>query len=275
MWGFAASPIIEGDQIITLGGDPSGVAVAFNKNTGQPLWKALPAREPGYSSPLLIDAGGTRQLIIWHAEALNSINPQNGKLYWSQPFISQSGMSIATPRRVGDLLLVSAFYNGSMLMKLDANRPAASMLWKIGGKNETHTAALHAVINTPVLRDDYIYGVCSYGELRCLKAQTGERVWETFAATTGDAGRARWANAFIIENAGRYFLFNEKGDLIIADLTPPGYSEISRAHLIEPTNIDPGRGVVWCQPAFANRSVYVRNDKELICASLAAEGKRQ
>ena len=106
---------------------------------------------------------------------------------------------------------------------------------------------------TPFLEDGYIYGVCSYGQLRCLKADTGERVWETFAATTSGEP-VRWANAFIVKNGDRFFLFNEKGDLIIAKLTPQGYEEISRAHLLEPTNKDCGRpcrlvAPGLCQPA--------------------------
>jgi hypothetical protein len=28
---------------------------------------------------------------------------------------------------------------------------------------------------------------------------------------------------------------------------------------------------VWSHPAFAHRCVYARNDKEILCASLAAE----
>jgi hypothetical protein len=115
--------------------------------------------------------------------------------------------------------------------------------------------------------------VCSYGQLRCLKAQTGERVWETFAPTTGEAGPARCANAFVIPNGTRYFLFNETGDLVIANLTPQGYQEISRAHLIDPVTHTTGRPVVWCQPAFANKCAYVRNDKEIVCASLAADAR--
>jgi hypothetical protein len=79
----------------------------------------------------------------------------------------------------------------------------------------------------------------------------------------------RWANAFLIKNGTRFFLYNEKGDLIIARLTPAGYQEISRAHLLDPTNSDPGRAVVWSHPGFANRCVYARNDKEIICVSLA------
>ena len=65
--------------------------------------------------------------------------------------------------------------------------------------------------------------------------------------------------------------FNEKGDLIIANLNPRGYEEISRAHLLEPTNTAAGRDVVWSHPAFANRHIYARNDKEIICADLASK----
>ena len=74
-----------------------------------------------------------------------------------------------------------------------------------------------------------------------------------------------------MKNGVRFFLFSEKGDLIIANLSPTGYQEISRAHLLDPVNTDPGRSVVWSHPAFANRRVYVRNDQELICVDLAAK----
>ena len=269
MWGFAASPLIEGDMLIAIGADPDATVLAMNKHTGDLMWKAVPAKEPGYSSPIVMQAGGTRQLIVWNPQSLNSLDPMTGKNYWSEPFISQAGMSIATPRHMGDLLLITAFYNGAMMMKLDERRPAATQLWKIGGKSERNTAALHAVMCTPVIDNGFIYGVCSYGQLRCLKAMSGERVWETFAATTGDAGPVRWANAFIVQQADRYFLFNESGDLMIAKFSPAGYQEISRAHLLEPTNKDPGRPVVWSQPAFADRCVFARNDREIVCASLA------
>ena len=108
----------------------------------------------------------------------------------------------------------------------------------------------------------------SYGQLRCLKVETGERVWETFQATTSGEP-VRWANAFIVKNGDRFFLFNEKGDLIIAKLSPRGYEEVSRAHLLAPTGTAAGRAVLWSHPAFANRHVYARNDKEIICVDLA------
>ena len=267
MWGFAGHPLLDGQKLICLAGGDGSVAVAFDKDTGKELWRALSATEPGYAPPMIYEAGGRRQLIIWHPQALNSLDPETGAVYWSEPGKANSGLTIATPRKLGDLLYVTSFYNGSVMMRLEGGKPAASKLWQSQKASEKDTDALHSIMSTPFLENGYIYGVCSYGQLRCLKAETGERVWETFAATTGKP--VRWGHAFLVKNGDRFFLFNENGDLIIAKLTPERYEEISRAHILEPTNTDPGRPVVWSHPAFANRCVYVRNDKEIVCVAMA------
>jgi outer membrane protein assembly factor BamB len=268
VWGFSAAPLLDGQKLICLVGGDGSTVVAFDKDTGKELWKALSAKEPGYCPPMIFEAGGKRQLIIWHPQSLNSLDPDTGKLYWSQPYTARSGLTVPTPRKSGDRLFITSFYNGPMMLQLDSEKPEAKVLWRGKGTGERNTDGIHSIISTPFFEGDYIYGVCSYGQLRCLKAATGERVWETFKATTGDK-EVRWANAFLIKNGDRFFLPNEKGDLIIAKLTPRGYDEISRTHLLDPTNRDPGRLVVWSHPAFANRSVYARNDKEIVCASLA------
>ncbi len=275
-WGWAAHPLIDGDRLICVVGGKGATAVAFQKDTGKEVWTALTATEPGYAPPMIYEAAGKRQLIIWHPEAINSLDPETGKVYWSQEFTARQGLSIPTPRKNGDMLFVTAFYDGPLMLKLASDKPAASVLWKGKGRSERDTDGLHSIIPTPVIKDGYIYGVCSYGQLRCLKADTGERVWETFKATTGDK-EARWANVFLVPHGDRFFLFNEKGDLIIAKLTPKGYEEIDRAHLLEPTG-DAGFGsrrqVLWSHPAFANRCMFARNDKEIICVSLAADEKK-
>lgn len=274
MWGFAASPVLDGDKLVCLVGGEGSVVVAFHKDTGRELWRALSAREPGYCPPVIYDAGGKRQLIVWHPESLNSLDPETGKAYWSQPFAVKAGLTVPMPVLAGDLLFVTSFYNGSLMMKLDRERPAASVLWKGKGRGERPnlTDGLHSIMPTPVINDGYIYGVCSYGQLRCLKATTGERVWETLKATGNETEPVeRWGNAFLTPQGDRCFLFNEKGDLIIARLSPRGYEEVSRSHLLDPTNRMPGRPVVWSHPAYANRSVYARNDKEIVCVSLAAD----
>ena len=106
--------------------------------------------------------------------------------------------------------------------------------------------------------------------MRCLKAATGERVWETQAVTVE---KARWASGQIVRQGDRYFINNDRGDLIIAKFSPQGYQEISRTALIKPTTPPGDRralGVVnWSHPAYANRRIYARNDEEILCASLA------
>jgi outer membrane protein assembly factor BamB len=273
LWGFAAHPLLDGDKLICLVGGEGSVVVAFHKDTGKELWRALSVSdsEIGYCPPVIFEAGGKRQLIIWHPEAVNGLDPETGQVYWTQPFQVKANLTFPTPRRDGDRLFVTSFYNGSLMLRLDPDRPAASVIWKGKSSSEqpTKTDGLHSIIPTPIFKGDWIYGVCSYGQLRCLKADTGERVWETLQATGGKL--ERWANAFLIPQGDRYFLFNEHGDLIIARLTPKGYDEIGRAHVIEPTTRLTSHPVVWVHPAFAHQAMYVRNDKEIIKVSLAAE----
>jgi outer membrane protein assembly factor BamB len=265
MWGFAGQPLVDGKKLICLVGGAGSVVVAFDKDTGKELWRSLAAREPGYGAPTLIEAGGKRQLVVWHAEAINGLDPETGKVYWSVPLEPNYGMAIAMPRKQGDYLFAGGIMGKAVLLKLAADRPAAEEVWR-----GTGTTALYCVNSTPFLEGDYLYGVDQPGQLRCVKLANGERVWETFAPTTGNR-TANAATAFLVKNGDRFFLANEKGDLIIARLSPKGYEEVSRAHLLEPTGTAFGRPVVWSHPAFAGRCVFARNDKELVCVSLAAE----
>jgi hypothetical protein len=68
-------------------------------------------------------------------------------------------------------------------------------------------------------------------------------------------------------------MFNERGELLIGRLSPQGFQEISRAKLLEPTReqLRMRGGVCWSHPAYANKHIFARNDKELVCASLAAQ----
>ncbi len=285
MWGYASHPLVDGERLICLtgGSDPEhgkGLVTAFNKANGEVIWSVLAGKEPGYSAPMIYESGGVRQLIVWEPGAVHSLNPETGKAYWSEAFgPARMGLSVVTPRfahdkEVGDVLFVSTQYEGALALKLEEG-PKASVLWKRAGKSDRKTDALHTLMSTAFIRDGHIYGVDAYGELRCLDLKTGDRLWETNDATTYEAGPQKWAAAFLIplgETGTRYLIANEHGDLILADLDAKGYREVSRAHMLDPTNMDAGRPVLWCHPALAGRCVFWRNDKEVVCASMAAEG---
>lgn len=278
VWGFAGHPLLDGDRLICLVGGKGSIAVAFDKKTGKEVWKNLSDEEPGYCPPMLYEIDGVRQVILWHPGAVSSLNPETGEVNWSHRYYStakviKAGLTAPTPRLSGNMLFVTAFYDGPLMLKVKGKEPP-TVLWKGKSFGETpeRTDGLHSIISTPVIQDGYIYGVDSYGELRCLDAKTGERKWSTVAATTGK--ELRWGNAFLVPQGDRFFLFNELGDLIIARLTPEKYDEIDRANILEPTNTlapPPGRRVLWSHPAFANRCIYARNDRVIVCVSLAQE----
>jgi outer membrane protein assembly factor BamB len=265
-WGMSAHPLVDETSVYLLVGGDAGF-VALDKATGQERWRALKMNDPGYAPPMFIDEGGRRQLIVWTPEAINSLDPKTGEVLWQQTYKVKQGLSISQP--IFDpsrhLLFVTSFYQGPMMLELAADKPEAKLLWRGSSKSEIRTDGLHSIMATPLFDDGHVYGVCSYGQLRCLEAQTGKRVWETFDAT----GEGRWWNAFLVQHEDKTVLANEQGDLIFAKLDPSGYKELSRGKLIEPTGEAQRRKIVWSHPAFADRAVFARNDVRIVRANLA------
>ena len=275
-WGFAAHPLIDGDRLICMVGASNGVVIAFNKNTGKEVWSALTAQEIGYAPPAIHKINGKRQLVIWHPEAISGLEPETGKVLWSRKYpiegkLQRPEVTIASPRVDGDRIFVTSFYHGATLIKISGDPPVVNLVWNRHSTSESElNDGLHTTMSTPVFKEDYIYGICGGGELRCLSAKTGDRIWED-ATAVGKPGL--FASAFFIENGNRFFIWNDQGELIIARLTPKKFEELSRAKLLETSENTRGRDIVWCHPAFANRCAYMHNGKELICVSLAREAK--
>lgn len=276
VWGWAAHPILDKERLICLVGGTNSAVVAFHKDTGKELWRALNTLEIGYAPPMIYTVDGKRQLIIWHPEGLAGLEPETGRVLWSQTYPvggkpRRPEVTIATPRFDGRKLFLTHYYHGALIWELSGGSQGPKLLWNRHGKPGVNfDDGLHTVMSTPLLRDGFIYGICGMGELRCLDAQTGDRKWESLAIMGGKA--APLANAFMVQQADRTWIWTDQGDLILARLTPERYEEISRAKLLEPQENTRGREVLWCHPAFANRHAYVHNGKELICVSLANEG---
>jgi outer membrane protein assembly factor BamB len=261
-WGISAAPLIEGNVLIVCaGGQPEACVVAFHKDTGREVWKALKDR-PAYSAPIAATIALKRQVIVWTADSVTSLNPANGKAYWRVPFdAGRSQLVVATPVLRGDRLLLVSFEKGSKLLKLDRAKPRAAVVWETKRKP-------NSLMATPLLQGDHFYVGDNYGELQCLEAATGKRVWGSRKPT----GDTQWDSAHLTPNGDRVFIFNDQGQLIVARLSPRGYKELSRVQVIAPTVGTRGeRAVTWAHPAYANKHLFVRNDKELLCVSLAAK----
>jgi hypothetical protein len=144
---------------------------------------------------------------------------------------------------------------------LEDNKPSAALLWP-----QAISKRILSNISTPLFRDGLVFSVDQSAKLVCLDAANGQQIWATDQAADGKSGRS--TSIHMTVNGDSVLLFNDQGVLIRARLVRDGYHEISRVQLIEPDYQFGGRKIAWSAPSYANRHVFVRNQKELINASL-------
>lgn len=261
IWGYAAHPLLDGQRLICMVGGKDSAVVAFDKDTGKEIWRSLDTPNIGYCPPSIHEVNGKRQLLIWHGQAAASLDPATGKPYWTYKLPTYQAMSIAMPQLWEGKAFFTAYPQVAQLLDLSQESTPAP-LWK-GDRN----LGLFSVFSTPLVVDGHIYGSSTGGKLVCLDAATGQRKWESMAPLRGK--RLDSGEFFLTRQGDRFLLFTEFGDLIFARLSPKGYEEVSRANLLPATSSAFGRDVLWSAPAFAGRCLFTRNDRELICVSLA------
>jgi len=269
-WGYSAHPLIHGDLVYATAGGEGQVLIAFDKNTGEEQWKALSSEEAGYCPPRVINHAGVEQLLFWYPKAVVSPNPATGEQYWSVDLAPIYGISRMVPRKLGNKLFVSGpGKNIAAMIQLDDNKPGAKVLWN-GEKNK----AVYTLNSPPYLLDGVIYGVDSESsELIAASMEDGKQLWKTRAPSLAPDSpkKSRHGSAFLVYHGAnkQFWIFGEMGDLILAELSPDGYKELGRQNILAPTNGAWGRKVVWSQPAFAEKSIFARNDKEIIRIDLS------
>jgi len=270
VWGISASPLVDDEHVyLQVGGEGESTMVAFDKDDGAEKWRSLDGLA-SYSAPRFIEQNGERLLLAWTGDWFAALNPSTGAPVWKHVF-DRAKMAINVADAVLDpetnRIFLSSFYDGSYLYQLNSDALSSELLWERRGRSEIKTDALHSIISTSVIRGYYVYGIDSYGEFRCLDLTNGDRIWSDQSLLE----KGRWATAFLVQNGDLTWIFTEKGDLIIAHLTPEGFERISTTHIIEPTTFLPRRSgnILWSHPAYANKHILVRNDRELVSVDLS------
>lgn len=275
VWGYSAHLLIYKDLIIALVGGEGKAVVAFDKMTGKEKWTALTTKDVGYSAPVITEAGGVKQLIVWLSDTLAGLNPETGAVYWQHAHPAKGvkqqtpAVSIVTPKVVGDMIYVSSAYDGVLAVKLASDKPTAEVAWrsKVTVKGPE---SLPVLMTSIIWRDGHLYGLAAdTGEVVCADAATGKDVWKSKDLFGGND--ALFGTAFWVELGDRLLTFTDTGDFVILKLTPKGYEELGRAHVMDPIGSDRGRKVIWAHPAFADKKMVFRNEKEIVCVSLAKE----
>lgn len=268
IWGIAASPLVHEKILILQLGAKDASVVGLDKETGKEIWRALDD-QGHYSSPVMVRQMDKDVVVCWTGGSVAGINPANGDVYWREEFKpSRMPIGVATPVIKDNKIFLTSFYDGAMMLEMAEMEMKVKKLWHLRGPNERSTEAIHSIISTPIWIEDHIYGVDSYGELRCIRASDGSRVWEDLTAVK----KSRWGTIHFVSHGDDVWMLNEQGELMIGQLSPEGLRIKSRASVLKADQMrQPNRrnGVVWSHPAYANQCVFLRNDSELICIKLA------
>jgi outer membrane protein assembly factor BamB len=203
LWGYASHPLIDGQQLICIVGGEGSHVVAFDKESGKELWRALTSKEQGYSPPTIIRAGGVRQLVLLRPDAVTAVDPANGKEYWSVPYQASNGSIIMSPLVSGDLLYAAGYSDKNLLLRLSSDKPAAEVVWR-----DLSRKAISPVNVQPFLQGDTLYGFDQSGWLYGMDLASGDRLWQSSAPFDTDRAPAT-GTAFIVKHGDKFWMFNE------------------------------------------------------------------
>ena len=240
-WAQAASPLIVDDKVIVLPGGAGGKSVvAYNKTTGAPVWKALDDQQ-AYVSPMLVELGGRRQVMVVSSMRVVGLAPENGALLWSYPWDTDMGINVSQPVVVDNnrFFISSGYGKGAALVELKANGNTftPTTIWEnTNMKNK---------FNSSVLHNGYVYGL-DEGILVCLDVNTGERKWK----------EGRFGYGQVILASGHLIVTQgETGEVALIKATPDKYTEVARFAALQ--------GRTWNYPAIADGRLLVRNSTEM------------
>jgi len=239
-WGVAGSPLIVDDKVIVLpGGANNKSVVAYTKMTGAPVWKSL-SDQQAYVSPMLVELGGRRQILIVSASRVLGVVPETGALLWSYPWDTSMGINVSQPIIVDKnrFFISSGYGKGAALVEVKGSGQnfTATTIWEnVNMKNK---------FNSSVLYNGYVYGL-DEGILTCLDVNTGDRKWKG----------GRYGYGQVLLASGNLIVTSDSGDLALVKASPDAYTEVARFTALQ--------GKTWNYPAIADGRLLVRNGNEM------------
>lgn len=239
LYGFSASPLIDGDLLLLEAGGGEGDALAaLDKKTGETLWTAH-SGGAGYSSPIAVDVEGRRQYVFVTPRQVVGVS-RDGKVLWQQPWAG--GENVASPVFVppDQVFVANAVGGGSVLYRLKGD--GVEEVWK--------TRFMKNYLSSAVFRDGILYGFDN-ASLQCLDVASAQPCW---AKRGLGRGSLLWVD-------GRLAVLSDRGKLVWAEATPAGYREGGSVQAL-------GEAHSATAPALAGGRLYLRNHEEMVCLEL-------
>jgi outer membrane protein assembly factor BamB len=252
-WGHACSPLVVDGKwlVVQVGGQPDACLVALDLKTGKELWRSLSDR-PGYSSPVLINAGKARLLAYFTPQHIVGLDPDTGKVKWREPFEGITYDVAITDVVFSDgVLLAGNYWSGSKALKLDEKGQKTKVAWE--GKE------LSLLMSTPLVKGEFVYALDRFRGLKCIQLQTGKILWQDQHLTP----RGTNPQASLVWVGGnRALVLNTPGELLLVEMTPKGCKRLGKASIV---------GKTWAHPGFADGCIFARSDTEITCTPLTGK----
>ncbi len=250
-WGYAESPLVDGDKLLVTPGGKDGAIVAMNKVSGEVIWKSDELTdEAQYSSIVIAEAGGKRQYVQLFMKQFAGVDAETGDLLWTSDWRQGRTAVIPTPVVRGDKVYITAGYGaGCKLVKIGAD--SAEEIWENKVMKNHHGGV--------VLVGDHLYGFSDGAGLVCQSFDSGERVWSEKGENL-EKGAVHYADGML------YCLDERNGSVFLVEATPEEYREKGRFGLPKKTTLrDDHQGKVWTHPVVIGGRLYLRDQDLFFC----------
>lgn len=246
--GYASSPVLYRDSVITPAGGKGRGVVALDVASGREKWAAHDFMN-GYSSPIIIDLDGRPELVVFTAGEISGLDPETGRMEWTQAHPADFGVNVAMPIFGADrLLFVSSAYNGgSRVLKLSrsADGVKAEELWA------NKRVRIH--FGNAVRFADRIYasnGDFGAAPFAAVDVKTGDMLWRDRSV----------ARATLLGVGRRLLILDEDGKLTLARPTESGLTIHAQAQVFS--------GRSWTVPTLLGTKLFARDRKEIVALEL-------
>ena len=265
VWAITQCPLIYGDLlIVSYSQDPDAGLVAFNKLTGNIIWKTEAFGNETYASPSVAKIAGEDHIVMafsstntyMHRDAkvtqgrIIGLKPQTGVILWEyNNWENMIQVAPALDAGEGRIIVAGGYEHGVVMIQVEKMKDG-----KYGVKELFYHNDFGEHTKPPVLYNGYFYGQFSTNSKRdglCCMGMDGMVMWKTMRSPLFDKGSMILADGLILATDGNKTLY-----LIQPD--PSGFKPLASAEMLE-------MGQNWGPLVLSNGKLLIRDQKKMMC----------